>query len=220
MRCLMSWSGGKDAAWALHSLRSGQHAAAPEIVGLITTFNQAFDRSAMHGVRRALMDAQAAAVGLPLWPVPLPWPCDNAEYEKRMRALCERARAAGVEAIVFGDLFLEDVRSYRERQLADTGLRPLFPLWGLNTAALARRMIAAGLRARLTCVDPKQISAAFAGRDFDERLLADLPASADPCGERGEFHSFVYAGPMLRAPLPFRDGETVARDAFVFHDLL
>jgi uncharacterized protein (TIGR00290 family) len=215
-RLLLSWSSGKDSAWALHRLRVQD---AFEIIGLVTTVNKAFDRVAMHGVRAELLDAQAAAAGVPLWRVDLPWPCPNADYETRMRALIERARGTGVTHMAFGDLFLEDVRAYRERQLAGTGLTPLFPLWGADTAQLAREMLAGGLRATLTCVDPKQLPARFAGRAFDERLLAELPPGVDPCGERGEFHSFCHAGPMFRHPVPVVAGEVVERDGFVFADL-
>jgi uncharacterized protein (TIGR00290 family) len=216
-RVLLAWSGGKDSAWALHVLRRQPQW---EVVGLLTTFNQAFDRVAMHAVRRELVEAQARAAGLPLWAVPLPWPCSNAEYEAAMRQACRRAVDAGIAAVAFGDLFLEDIRRYRETQLQGTGLEPLFPIWGEPTAALARRMIAAGLRARLTCVDPKVLPEKFAGREFDARLLADLPPAVDPCGENGEFHSFVYDGPMFAAPVPVKLGEVVRRDGFVFADLL
>ncbi len=215
-RLLLSWSSGKDSAWTLHRLRLHD---AFDIVGLVTTVNEAFDRVAMHGVRAELLAAQAAAAGVPLWRVDLPWPCPNAEYEARMRALIERARAAGITHMAFGDLFLEDIRAYRERQLADTGITPLFPLWGADTAQLAREMLAGGLRATLTCVDPKQLPAHFAGRAFDDTLLAELPPGIDPCGERGEFHSFCHAGPMFRHPIPVILGEVVERDGFVFADL-
>jgi uncharacterized protein (TIGR00290 family) len=216
-RLLLSWSSGKDSAWTLHRLRKQN---AVDIVGLVTTVNAAFDRVAMHGVRAELLEAQAAAAGAPLWRVDLPWPCPNAEYEARMRALIERARAARVTHMAFGDLFLEDVRAYREHQLAGTGITPLFPLWGLGTAQLARDMCAGGLRATLTCVDPKQLPARFAGRAFDQQLLAELPPGVDPCGERGEFHSFCHAGPMFRQPISVATGEVVERDGFVFADLV
>lgn len=215
-RLLLSWSSGKDSAWTLHRLRMQDTF---DIVGLVTTVNEAFDRVAMHGVRAQLLATQAAAAGLPLWRVDLPWPCPNSEYETRMHALIEQARAAGVTHMAFGDLFLDDVRTYRERQLAGTGIAPLFPLWGSDTAQLARDMLAGGLRATLTCVDPKQLPPTFAGRAFDEALLADLPPGVDPCGERGEFHSFCHAGPMFRAPIPVVAGEAVERDGFVFADL-
>jgi uncharacterized protein (TIGR00290 family) len=216
-KALLAWSSGKDSAWSLHVLRGEGEV---EVVGLLTTINQAFDRVAMHAVRTELLRAQAEAAGLPLWPVPIPWPCSNAEYEAAMSAALDRARAAGIGAVAFGDLFLEDIRRYREERLAPTGIRPLFPLWGRPTAPLAAEMVAAGLRARLTCVDPRVLEARFAGRDFDAALLAELPASVDPCGERGEFHSFAYDGPMFSRPVPIRSGEVVARDGFVFADLL
>jgi len=214
-RVLLSWSSGKDSAWTLHVLRRDP---AIEICGLLTTLNSEFDRVAMHGVRRAILEAQAAAAGLPLWIVPLPWPCPNEVYEQRMAKTCERAVAEKIDAVAFGDLFLEDVRAYRVRQLAPTGLEPLFPLWQIPTDALAREMIAGGLRARVSCVDTKQLSAGFAGREFDLELLRDLPPSADPCGERGEFHTCVYAGPMFRTPLPIAAGEVVTREGFTFAD--
>jgi uncharacterized protein (TIGR00290 family) len=216
-RALLAWSSGKDSAWALHVLRQRGEV---EVVGLLTTLNQAFERVAMHAVRVALLRAQAAAAGLPLVEVPLPWPCSNADYEAAMGAALERARDEGVTAVAFGDLFLEDIRRYREERMAATGLEPLFPLWAEPTDALARRMLAGGLRARLTCVDPRQLAPAFAGREFDEALLADLPPAVDPCGERGEFHTFAYAGPMFSRPVGLRAGDVVERDGFVFADLL
>jgi uncharacterized protein (TIGR00290 family) len=216
-RILLSWSGGKDSAWALHVLRrSPQY----KIMGLLTTVNQKFDRVAMHAVRRELLEAQAEAVGLPLIQVPLPWPCSNADYECAMRAAIEKARGAGVTAIAFGDLFLEDIRAYREQQLKDTGLEPIFPIWGLPTRELAHEMVASGLRARLTCVDPKQLDRRFVGQDFSAEFLAVLPHGVDPCGERGEFHTFVHRGPMLKAPIAVETGVIEERDGFVFADLL
>ena len=215
-RILLAWSSGKDSAWALHVLRQS---AEYEIVGLLTTFNEAFDRVAMHAVRRQLVEAQANAVGVPLWPVNIPWPCSNEEYERKMAAACERAVAVGVEAIAFGDLFLEDVRAYRERNLAPTGLCPLFPLWKLPTNKLVREMIAGGQRAVITCVDPTKLGREFAGREIDLALLDDLPAGVDPCAENGEFHSFAFAGPEFAQPLDIRVGEVVDRDAFVFADV-
>ena len=216
-KALLAWSSGKDSAWSLHVLREQ---AEVEVAGLLTTINEAFDRVAMHAVRTELLRAQADAADLPLWPVLIPWPCSNAEYEAAMNAAMARARADGITHVAFGDLFLDDIRRYREERLAPTGIAPLFPLWGLPTDALAHRMIAGGLRARLTCVDPKSLDARFAGREFDAALLAELPASVDPCGERGEFHTFAYDGPMLRRPVPIRAGEVVTRDGFVFADLL
>jgi uncharacterized protein (TIGR00290 family) len=216
-KILLSWSSGKDSAWALQVLREQEDF---EVVGLITTINSAFDRVAMHSTRRALVETQALAAGLPLTTVPLPWPCSNREYENIMKDVCARAVSQGVTAIAFGDLFLADIRAYRERQLKNTGLEPLFPLWQMPTAELARDMILAGLRAKLVCVDPTKLAPNFAGRDFDAQLLADLPPGADPCGENGEFHSFVYAGPMFRREIPIITGERVERDGFWFCDLM
>jgi diphthamide synthase (EF-2-diphthine--ammonia ligase) len=188
-------------------------------VALLTTFNESAARVAMHAVRRALVAQQADAARLPLWEVPLPFPCSNEEYEARMRAAVERARAEGVSHVAFGDLFLEDVRRYREEKLAPTGIHPLFPLWGRPTAALAQEMLAAGVVAHLTCVDPRQIPGALAGRRWDAALLAELPPTADPCGERGEFHTFCYDGPMFAAALDVRVGDVAMRDGFCFADL-
>jgi uncharacterized protein (TIGR00290 family) len=216
-KAILSWSSGKDSAWALHVLRAQGEV---EVVALLTTLNEAHDRVAMHAVRSELLRAQAAAAGLPLWEVPIPWPCSNADYEARMTAALARARAEGIEVAAFGDLFLEDIRRYREERLAGTGLRPVFPIWGIPTGRLARDMVAGGLRARLTCVDPKQLAPEFVGREFDAALLDALPAGVDPCGERGEFHTFAYDGPMFRRPVPVRLGELVTRDGFAFADLL
>jgi uncharacterized protein (TIGR00290 family) len=216
-KILVSWSSGKDSAWTLHVLRQRDEY---EIVGLITTINSAFDRVAMHSTRRALAEQQAEAAGIPLQAVSLPWPCSNQEYERIMSSVCAEAVAQGVTAIAFGDLFLADIRAYRERQLKDTGLQPLFPLWQIPTDRLAREMIGAGLGARLVCVDPTKLPGEFAGRDFDEHLLADLPSGTDPCGENGEFHSFVYAGPMFEHDIPIVTGERVQRDGFWFCDIL
>jgi len=216
-RVLLSWSSGKDSAWTLHTLRRDP---AIEICGLLTTLNSEFDRVAMHGVRRTVLEAQAAAAGLPLWLVPLPWPCSNEIYEQRMAETCQRAVSEGIDAVAFGDLFLEDVRAYRVRNLAPTGLEPLFPLWKIPTDTLAREMIAGGLRARISCVDTEKLPASFAGREFNDELLRDFPPDIDPCAERGEFHTCVYAGPMFAAPLPLETGEIVTRERFVFADLL
>ena len=215
-KALVSWSSGKDSAWVLHLMRqAGEY----EIAGLLTTMNAAFDRVAMHGTRRAVLEAQADAAGLPLRAVPLPWPCANEQYEAAMRKACAQAVADGIEAIAFGDLFLEDVRRYREDRLAGTGLSPVFPLWGLPTHALVREMIAGGLRARIVCVDPKKLPKEFAGRDLDESVLDAMPADVDPCAERGEFHTVAYAGPMFRCAIPVESGEIVERDGFVFADV-
>ncbi len=214
-RVLISWSSGKDCAWALHLLRQRPDI---EIVGLLTTINSEFDRVAMHGTRRTILKAQAAAAGLPLWRVPLPWPCSNDDYEQRMAKVCTGAVRERIDAIAFGDLFLRDVRTYRENQLRSTGLEPLFPLWDIPTAALACSMIAGGLRAKLVCIDSKQLDPAFAGRDYDAALLRDLPSGIDPCGERGEFHSCVYDGPMFTRPIALEHGEIVDRDGFIYAD--
>jgi uncharacterized protein (TIGR00290 family) len=216
-KILLAWSSGKDSAWALHVLRQqGQY----EVAGLMTTFNAAFDRVAMHSTRRNLVEMQVEAAGLPLIAAPIPWPCSNEDYELAMKQVCDKALAEGIYAIAFGDLFLTDVRAYRERQLKDTGLQPLFPLWGLPTKALAQEMISTGLRAKLVCVDPRQISANFIGRDFDHKFLSEIPAGVDPCGENGEFHSFVHAGPMFSRDLAIVTGEKVERDGFWFCDVL
>ncbi len=216
-KALVSWSSGKDAAWALHEVR---RAGALEVVGLLTTVTSEHARVSMHAVREALLDLQAGAAGLPCHKVRIPSPCPNETYEAAMAAALAEARASGVTRVVFGDLFLEDVRAYRERQLAGTGVEPVFPLWGRDTARLAREMIDAGLRATITCVDPRQLDAGFAGRPFDGALLDALPPGADPCGERGEFHTFASAGPMFAAPIAVTSGEVVTRGGFVFADLL
>lgn len=213
----LSWSSGKDSAWTLHLLRQQPDI---QITALITTFNTEADRVAMHAVRRALVEVQAERTGIPLWPVELPWPCSNADYEDRMRAVCERATAEGVTAVAFGDLFLQEVRDYRIRQLQGSGLEPLFPVWQIPTGQLSREMIAAGVKAKVTCVDPSRIAKSFAGREYDLSLLNALPAGADPCGENGEFHTFVYDAPVFSHPIEVRTGEVVERDGFVFADLL
>jgi uncharacterized protein (TIGR00290 family) len=216
-KVVLSWSSGKDSAWALHVLRQRNDC---EIAGLLTTVNSAFDRVAMHSTRRVLVEMQAAAAKLPLTTVPLPWPCSNEAYERIMQGVCNDAIAQGITAIAFGDLFLADIRAYRERQLKGTGLEPLFPLWQVPTQELAHEMVRSGLRAKLVCVDPRKLAPEFAGRDFDERLLADLPPGVDPCGENGEFHSFVHAGPMFDQEIPVISGERVQRDGFWFCDVL
>jgi len=215
-RVALSWSSGKDSAWTLHRLRQDPDI---EVAALVTTVNAEFNRVAMHAVRQELLQAQAEAAGLPLIEVPIPYPCGNAEYENRMRALVGRLHGERIDHMAFGDLYLADIRAYREQQLQGTGIAPLFPLWNEPTAALARDMIAGGLRAVLTCVDPKQLAPEFCGRRFDADLLDALPAGVDPCGENGEFHSFACAGPMFRAPIAVATGETVERDGFVFTDL-
>lgn len=216
-KVLLSWSSGKDSAWALHLLRRQPKI---QVSALLTTFNSAADRVAMHAVRRALVEAQAERTGLPLWAVDLPWPCSNLEYEERMRAVCQRATTEGITAIAFGDLFLQDVRDYRVRQLQRSGLEPLFPVWQIPTQQLGREMIAAGLKAKITCVDPSKLAKSFAGRDYDLPLLRALPPEIDPCGENGEFHTFVSDAPVFSRPIAVRAGEVVERDGFVFADVL
>lgn len=216
-KTLLSWSSGKDSAWALHTLRQDPQI---ELAGLFCTVNQAFNRVAMHGVRVELLQRQADNLGLPLQIIHIPYPCSNEQYAQVMSEFVTQAREAGVTHFAFGDLFLEDVRRYREERLHGTGIEPIFPLWGADTAELSQTMAANGLKSVLTCVDPKQLPATFAGRIFDATLLRDLPAGVDPCGENGEFHSFAFDGPMFAQPVAFTLGETVERDGFVFTDLL
>ena len=216
MKTLVSWSSGKDSAWMLHVLKQDPSI---EIGGLLTTMNEQFDRVAMHAVRRRLLEAQSDAAGVPLRTVQLPWPCTNEVYEERMSAAVAQAVAEGFTHVAFGDLFLEDVRNYRVQKLAGSGLTPLFPIWGIPTDELAMRMVESGLRSVLTCVNPKQLDRSFAGRQFDRALLRDLPAGVDRCGERGEFHSFAWDGPMFNHPVAIKVGDTVDRDGFVFADV-
>jgi uncharacterized protein (TIGR00290 family) len=216
-RAWMSWSSGKDSAFALAEARADPEL---DVVGLLVTVNAAADRVAMHAVRRALLEEQAARLGLPLHVVEIPSPCPNDVYAARMTEAMDAATRDGIERVVFGDLFLEDVRDYRCRALAPTGIEPVFPLWQRPTDRLAHQMVDTGVRAILTCVDPRVLPASFAGRAFDDELLADLPAGVDPCGERGEFHSFVWDGPGFSAPIPVATGEVVERDGFVFCDVL
>jgi uncharacterized protein (TIGR00290 family) len=214
-KVLLAWSSGKDSAWTLETLRR----QGVPVHALLTTFNEAADRVAIHGVRHALVDAQARAAGIPLWSVPLPWPCTNEDYELRMTEACGRAVAEGFDTIAFGDLFLRDVRAYRERQLAGSGLTPVFPLWEIPTARLAREMIAGGLCARISCVNPQVLDRSFAGCEFDNALLDRLPSTVDPCAENGEFHTFAWDGPMFSAPIRIANGEVVERSGFVYADL-
>jgi uncharacterized protein (TIGR00290 family) len=216
-KALVSWSSGKDSAFALHCVRQGGEV---EIAGLLTTVNSQFGRVAMHGVREALLDAQADALGLRCWKVPIPWPCTNAIYEAEVSRVLREAQKEGVTHLVFGDLFLADLRAWREARLSEIGIQGLFPLWMRDTSQLAREMLASGLEATLTCVDPKKLSPSFSGRSFDAGLLTDLPAGIDPCGENGEFHTFASAGPMFSRSIEVSVGETVERDGFVFTDLL
>jgi uncharacterized protein (TIGR00290 family) len=216
-RVLLSWSSGKDSAWALHLLRQTPDV---DVVALVTSFNRSADRVAMHAVRRSLVEEQARRVGLPMWPVELPSLCSNAVYEELMTAIWDRAAAEQITAVAFGDLFLRDIRQYRERQLQGTSLAPLFPVWDLPTLSLAREMTRAGVRAKVTCIDPQKLDRSFAGREFDDAFLKSLPPSVDPCGENGEFHTFVYDSPVFSSPLSVRTGEIVERDGFVFADVV
>lgn len=213
----MAWSSGKDSAWALHTARTEGHV---EIVGLLTTITSQYDRISMHGVRRALLLAQAEVLGLPLYCAGIPTPCTNQQYEATMQEAMAAAAAQGVTHIVFGDLFLQDLKEYREQNLATVGMQAHFPLWQRNTADLAQEMIQGGLQAHLTCIDPRKVPTELAGHAFNADLLAKLPAAVDPCGENGEFHSFVWDGPMFAKPIPLQQGETVERDGFIFTDFL
>ena len=215
MKILLSWSSGKDSAWALHVLRQTHPGG---VAGLLTTINESVQRVAMHAVRRDVLEAQARAAGLPLRIVPIPDPCSNEEYEIRMRRCVDEVAGEGFTHVAFGDLFLEDVRRYRETHLAGTGLTPFFPLWRIPTRELARQMIDGGLRARLSCVDMRVLDASFAGREFDASLVADLPPGVDPCGENGEFHTCVYDGPMFAAPLAIDTGVAVTKPPFAWRD--
>lgn len=216
-RVILSWSSGKDSAWALHLLRRMPDV---EVVALVTTFNHLADRVAMHAVRRTLVHAQAERTGLPLWPMELPWPCANDQYEFLMGELCQRAVREDITHVAFGDLFLEDIPTYREKQLRDMGLQPLFPVWHLPTRNLAEEMIRSGVRARITCIDPTKLDDSFIGREFGRDVLAALSPSADPCGENGEFHTFFYDSPVFSHPIAIEMGEVVERDGFVFADVL
>jgi uncharacterized protein (TIGR00290 family) len=214
-RAFMSWSSGKDSAFALHEAR---RLGLADIVGVLTTVNEKYDRVAMHGVRASLLDRQIAALGLPAIKINIPSPCTNEIYEARMAETCAAIKAQGVDHIAFGDLYLEDIRAYREEKLRPLGMTAIFPLWQRPTRALAEEMIASGLVAHLVCVDPKQLDRSFAGRRYDAALLADLPPGIDPCGENGEFHTVVSAGPMFAHAIPVTIGEVVEREGFVFAD--
>ncbi|WP_372605423.1 ATP-binding protein [Actibacterium sp.] len=216
-RAVLSWSSGKDCAFALYETRRQGLA---DVVAALTTTNEAFERVAMHGTRNDLLTRQVAAMGLDPITIPLPWPCSNDDYEARMQTAIADLQARDITHMIFGDLYLEDVRQYREDKLAGTGITPLFPLWGRDTADLARDMIDAGFDTRIVTVDPRKLDASFAGRKFDASFLADLPEGIDPCGENGEFHSAVVAGPIFDAPIAVTTGETVTRDGFVYADLI
>jgi uncharacterized protein (TIGR00290 family) len=215
-RTLLSWSSGKDSAWALHVLRQQPDV---DVVGLFSTFNQAFQRVAMHGVRIELVREQAASVGLPIQLIPIPHPCRDDEYATIMECFVGQARRQRIDCFAFGDLLLEDVRRYREARLADTGITPLFPLWGTPTADLSQTMVSSGLRAIVTCVDPRKLPRDFAGQGYNESFLRRIPAGVDPCGENGEFHTFAFDGPMFERAVNVSFGETVSRDGFIFVDL-
>jgi len=217
MKTILSWRSGKDSAWTLHQLKQSQEY---DVVALLTTMNSAFDRVAMHSTRRRLLELQAEAAGLPLWTVPLPWPCSNEQYEAAMAIACARAVREGIQAVAFGDLFLEDVRKYREDRLRGTGLDPIFPLWQRPTRELILEMIDAGMRTRIVSLNPKQLDRSFAGRDIDLQLVNELPAGVDPCGENGEFHTFTYEGHMFSKAIPIASGEIVERDGYVFADVI
>jgi uncharacterized protein (TIGR00290 family) len=216
-RVVLSWSSGKDSAWTLHLLRQRPDI---QVVALLTTFNSEANRVAMHAVRRELVKEQAARTGIPLWAVELPWLCSNLDYEERMRTVCQRAIDEKVTAVAFGDLFLQDIRDYRVRQMQGTGLEPLFPLWQIPTEQLGRDMIAAGVKAKITCVDPAKLPKSFAGREYDLELLRALPTGIDPCGENGEFHTFVYDAPLFSSAIQVQAGVVIERDGFVFADFL
>ncbi len=216
MKTLVSWSSGKDSAWMLHKLRDSQDV---DVVGIFSTVNEAAERVAMHGVRVELLKLQAQRLGLPLHIIDIPYPCSNKDYEAKMGRFIATAQQDAVSGFAFGDLFLEDVRQYRVDQLSNTAIRPVFPLWQIPTDRLAHEMIENGLRAVVTCVDPKQLPQEFAGRFFDHDFLTDLPPNVDPCGENGEFHSFVFDGPMFESAIDITVGETVQRDGFVFADV-
>ncbi len=215
-KILMSWSTGKDSAWAFHKLKEHENM---EMVGLFCTINAKFRRTAMHAVRVELLQMQAQRIGLPLDIIEIPWPCSNADYERIMGRYVENTQERGVTGMAFGDLFLRDIRDYRIERLKGTGIEPLFPLWDHPTGKLAREMIEGGLRATITCVDPKQLDSRFVGRSFDHDFLADLPETVDPCGENGEFHSFVHDAPLFSAPINISVGEKVERDGFSFADI-
>jgi uncharacterized protein (TIGR00290 family) len=216
-RTLLSWSSGKDSAWALHLLRQDPGI---ELAALLTTFNGAADRVAMHAVRRDLVEAQARRIGLPLWSIDLPFPCSNAVYEDLMRGMCRRAREEGITAVAFGDLFLRDIRDYRERQMQATGLKPLFPVWQIPTSDLAGELIRSGVKAKVTCIDLAKLDASYAGREYDREFLSSLPPGIDPCGENGEFHTFAYDAPFFSSAIGVKVGERLERDGFAFADVL
>ncbi|MDH5611018.1 MAG: adenine nucleotide alpha hydrolase [Gammaproteobacteria bacterium] len=216
-KTMMSWSSGKDSAWALYQLQNN-----PEIdlVGLFCTINKEFNRVTMHGVRVELLQKQADNIGLPLEIIEIPYPCSNIEYEQIMGEFVEKAKKMHIENFAFGDLFLEEVRNYREEKLKNSGIKAIFPIWGIPTDELSRKMITNGLRTIITCINPKQTPDKFIGKEFDDNFLASLPETIDPCGENGEFHSFVFDGPMFKEKINIVLGDIVQRDDFVFADIL
>jgi uncharacterized protein (TIGR00290 family) len=216
-KTLISWSSGKDSAWALHVLRQDRNI---DIVGLFCTVNKVFDRVTMHGVRSELMKQQAESVGLPLEIIEIPYPCGNDGYVEIMKAFIMKIKKKGIECFAFGDLFLENVRGYRETLLQGTEIAPLFPIWGISTKILSQQMVSSGLKAMITCINAKQLSQEHAGREYNETFLADIPVGIDPCGENGEFHTFAFDGPMFRYPIKVIAGETIQRDGSYFTDLL
>jgi uncharacterized protein (TIGR00290 family) len=216
MKTALSWSSGKDSAWTLHTLRQ----QGVEVSVLLTTVNETFGRVAMHAVRRELLEAQAEAAGIPLMVIDLPWPCSNEVYEARMAVAVEQLVTDGFAQVAFGDLCLQDVREYREKRLEGTGLKPIFPLWDIPTDVLANRMLQGGVKTCITCIDPRKLPANVAGRIWNKDLIAEFPAGTDPCGENGEFHTFVFDGPMFERPIEIAIGEVVERDGFVFADVL
>ena len=216
-KTLLSWSSGKDSAWALHVLQQQQDI---EVVGLFCTFNEKYKRGAMHAVRTELIIQQAERTGIPLHLIPIPDPCSDAAYKTIMESFIEEVKSEGIDSIAFGDLFLEDVRRYREDNLAGTGITPIFPLWKIPTDELSHQMINSGLRAVITCIDPKQLPGDFSGHEYNSTFLEKIPDTVDPCGEKGEFHSFAYDGPMFKGKVNICIGETITRDGFVFTDVL
>ena len=217
-RVVLAWSSGKDSAWALHQLEQSDEY---ELAGLLTTVNEEFERVAMHAVRQELLEEQARLIGLPLTVVNIPWPCSNEDYEQRMASALETLlKEERIKHVAFGDLFLEDIRQYREDKMQDSCLTPLFPLWGKNTRELAEEMLTAGVKAIITCIDPRKLDQEFAGRIYDHQFLKDIDADVDPCGENGEFHTFVFDGPIFERALDIKTGEIVEREGFVFADIL
>ncbi len=214
---LLSWSSGKDGAWALYVLQRSRHV---EVTGLFTTINQVHGRVAMHAVPYHLVRAQARSIGLPLEELQIPHPCSNEEYERVMEQFLRQAKGKGIESIAFGDLFLEAVRRYREEKMKNTGISPIFPVWGTPTDVLSKALIDTGFRMLVTCIDPQAVPRELAGREYDKHFLEELPEGVDPCGENGEFHTFVFDGPIFKEPLAVECGQIVEREGFVFADVV